>query len=320
LPENLAVLSETLTLELEFERREKAVGRFSADILCKELGTDRRMLIENQLERTDHCHLGQLLTYAAGLQAVTIVWIAARFTEEHRAALDWLNQITDETVRFFGLEVELWRIGTSPAAPKFNIIAKPNDWSRSMAQAARSLEEGEPSGIRLLQQRYWAPLNFVLDAKPRPVMGHRKPQLAAWMSYSAGPSYLYLAAVMIRPKRTVRAPPRLVNGQRNAASPRQDDRCPEPAGFTVCKPQFASMRFNDRGRDGEPQTHAPGMAAARAFETVKGLSDPREFVLRNAGAGIVDPDFDCPGSRGKCCARAAAIFDRIVDQIDDRPP
>jgi hypothetical protein len=111
LPENLTVLSETLDIDLEFEGREKPVGRFSADILCKELGTDRWVLIENQLERTDHCHLGQLLTYAAGLQAVTIVWIAARFTEEHRAALDWLNQITDETVRFFGLEVELWRIG-----------------------------------------------------------------------------------------------------------------------------------------------------------------------------------------------------------------
>ena len=75
------------------------------------------MLVENQLERTDHIHLGQLLTYASGLQAVTIVWIAARFTEEHRATLDWLNKITDESFRFFGLEVELWRIGDSPDAP-----------------------------------------------------------------------------------------------------------------------------------------------------------------------------------------------------------
>ena len=94
------------------------------------------MLIENQLERTDHVHLGQLLTYAAGLNAVTIVWIAERFTEEHRAALDWLNERTDEKVNFFGLEVELWQIGESAIARKFNVISQPNDWSRTVQQAA----------------------------------------------------------------------------------------------------------------------------------------------------------------------------------------
>lgn len=193
-----------MEIDLEFEGREKPVGRFSADMLCKELGTDRWVLIENQLEKTDHCHLGQPLTYAAGLQAVTIVWIAARFTEEHRAALDWLNQITDETVRFFGLEVELWRIGMSPAAPKFNIIAKPNDWSRSVAQAARSLEEGEPSEIKVLQQRYWAALNIVLHSRRGPVTGHNKPQLASFMKYSVLRSGLYLGAHLNGPKRTIR--------------------------------------------------------------------------------------------------------------------
>jgi hypothetical protein len=85
------------------EAQERSVGLFRADILCKETTTDNWVLIENQLERTDHVHLGQLLTYAAGLQAVTIVWIAQYFTEEHRAALDWLNEITDERFNFFGL-------------------------------------------------------------------------------------------------------------------------------------------------------------------------------------------------------------------------
>jgi hypothetical protein len=95
-PENMAVLAETLGVDLELEAQEKAVGPFRADILCKDIGTDRWVLIENQLERTDHTHLGQLLTYASGLEAVTIVWIAARFTEEHRSTLDWLNKITDD--------------------------------------------------------------------------------------------------------------------------------------------------------------------------------------------------------------------------------
>ena len=89
--ENLAVLAETLRLELETEAQEKKVGLFRADILCKEVGSDAWVLIENQLERTDHTHLGQLMTYAAGLDAVTVIWIAASFTDEHRAALDWLN-------------------------------------------------------------------------------------------------------------------------------------------------------------------------------------------------------------------------------------
>ena len=116
--ENLKVLADTLNMELELEAQEKNVGPFRADILCKNTDDDSWVLIENQMGRTDTIHLGQLLTYAAGLQAVTIVWVAANFTEEHRAALDWLNDITDENFRFFGLEVELWRIGESPAAPK----------------------------------------------------------------------------------------------------------------------------------------------------------------------------------------------------------
>lgn len=204
-PENLSVLSETLSMELELEAQERAVGPFRADILCKEIGTDRWVLIENQLERTDHGHLGQLLTYASGLEAVTVVWIAARFTEEHRSTLDWLNRITDDSFRFFGLEVELWRIGNSPAAPKFNVVSKPNDWSQSVAQAARAIDDTELSETRVVQRAYWAALNAVLSAVGGPVAGNRKPQPQAWMPFPIGRSGFWLAAVMIRPKNQVRA-------------------------------------------------------------------------------------------------------------------
>ena len=105
--ENLRLLGDTIGIELELEEQEKDVGPFSADILCKDTIGGSWVLIENQLERTDHTHLGQLITYAAGLQAVTIVWIASRLTEEHRAALDWLNDITDSKFQFFGLEIEV---------------------------------------------------------------------------------------------------------------------------------------------------------------------------------------------------------------------
>lgn len=203
--DNLAVLSETLGIDLELEAQEKAVGPFRADILCKDIGSSAWVLIENQLERTDHSHLGQLLTYASGLEAATIVWIAARFTDEHRSTLDWLNKITDDTFRFFGLEVELWRIGDSPAAPKFNIVSKPNDWSRSVAQAARAIDEGELSDTRQIQREYWSALNVALDASRGPFSGNRKPQPQSWMSFPVGRSGFGLNPVTVRPKQHIKA-------------------------------------------------------------------------------------------------------------------
>jgi hypothetical protein len=204
-PENMAVLAETLNIDLELEAQERAVGPFRADLLCKDVSTDRWVLIENQLERTDHTHLGQLLTYASGLEAVTIVWIAARFTEEHRSTLDWLNKITDESFRFFGLEVELWRIGSSPAAPKFNLVSKPNEWSHSVAQAARAIDDAELSDTRVMQREYWGALHPVLDLMAGPVSGARKPQPQSWMGYSIGRSGFNLLAVMNRQKQHLRA-------------------------------------------------------------------------------------------------------------------
>lgn len=204
-PENIALLAETLGLELELEAQEKPVGPFRADILCRDINTDHLVLVENQLERTDHSHLGQLLTYASGLDAVTIIWIAARFTEEHRSTLDWLNRITDDTVRFFGLEVELWRIGNSPAAPKFNVIARPNDWSHSVAQAARAIDDGDLSEARVMQRNYWVALNQVLVALDGPISGNKKPRPDALMSFPTGRSRIHVNAVMVRPKSQIRA-------------------------------------------------------------------------------------------------------------------
>jgi hypothetical protein len=203
--ENLLTLGEALGLELEFEAQEKAVGPFRADILCKDIGTGAWVLIENQLERTDHAHLGQLLTYASGLEAVTIVWIAARFTEEHRSTLDWLNRITDETFRFFGVEVELWRIGGSPAAPRFNIVSKPNNWNKLVTQAARAIDDGELTSTKTLQVAYWGALGGLLVANGGSLARERKPQPQSWMSYSIGRSGFGLNASMARPKRQVRA-------------------------------------------------------------------------------------------------------------------
>lgn len=190
--ENMKLLSETIGIDLEVESQEKGVGPFRADILCKDTATDDWVLIENQLERTDHTHLGQLLTYAAGLNAVTIVWISEHFTEEHRAALDWLNERTDEKINLFGLEVELWRIGDSPIAPKFNIVSQPNDWSRTVQQAASNI--GVPSAHSLLHQRFWMGFKEYMENN-KSIVRCQKPSLRHWMNHSIGFSGIHLISI-----------------------------------------------------------------------------------------------------------------------------
>jgi hypothetical protein len=181
-------------LELEVEAQEKAVGPFSADILCKDVVTDRWVLIENQLERTNHTHLGQLLTYAAGLEAVTIVWLASRFTEEHQAALDWLNQITEERFNFFGLEIELWRIGDSPIAPKFNVVCKPNDWTRTIQGAAKQIQTESLTDTKRLQLDFWTSFARYVEENSSTIRP-QKPLPQHWMNMAVGRSGFHLTAI-----------------------------------------------------------------------------------------------------------------------------
>ena len=196
LANNLNVLGKTLAIDLELEATEKFVGRFKADIIGKEVSTGDIVLIENQLEKTDHSHLGQLLTYAAGLQAVTVVWIAAEVQDEHRAALDWLNEITDESFRFFGLEIELWRIKDSLPAPRFSIISKPNNWSRVTRRAAQGGEDADLTETKSLQLAYWDAFHEVLKTAGGPISGNRKPQPQSWMSWGVGRGSFSVNAVM----------------------------------------------------------------------------------------------------------------------------
>lgn len=105
--ENLEELGRAIGLELEVVAQEQHIGPYRADLVCKDAVTQGFVLIENQLEKTNHNHLGQILTYAAGLGAKTVVWVAERFTDDHRAALDWLNEITEEDYGFFALEIEI---------------------------------------------------------------------------------------------------------------------------------------------------------------------------------------------------------------------
>ncbi len=189
---NIEILSETIGIELEVQSQEENVGPFRADILCLDTANNHSVLIENQLEKTDHLHLGQLMTYAAGLDAVTIIWIAQRFTEEHRAALDWLNNITDDKINFFGLVIELYKIGESVPAPMFKIVSKPNDWTKSVRKTAQSQNLTE---TKLLQQDYWKALSDYMEENESKVK-MRKPQPQNWTDISIGRSDFYLSATV----------------------------------------------------------------------------------------------------------------------------
>lgn len=188
--DNLALLGETIGIDLELKAQEKSVGPFRADILCKNTVTNDWVLIENQLEKTDHIHLGQLLTYGAGLEAVTIVWIAEHFTDEHRATLDWLNEITDEKFNFFGLEIELWQIGESPIAPRFNIVSKPNDWSRTISEIANN---PDLTPVKQLQLEYWTKFRDFLHDRDS-ILKPQKPLPQSWTNFALGRTHFGLSA------------------------------------------------------------------------------------------------------------------------------
>ena len=187
--ENLKLLGNIIALDLELVEVERWVGPFRADIVCKDTVTNTWVLIENQLERTDHGHLGQLITYAAGLDAVTIVWVADRFRDEHRAALDWLNKMTDVRINFFGLEIELWQIGESPPAPKFNMVSEPNDWTRTAANL------GKLSPTQQMQLEYWTALREFIEDRGS-VLNPQKPSSQNWTSFAIGRSGFSLDAGM----------------------------------------------------------------------------------------------------------------------------
>jgi hypothetical protein len=135
LAENISLLAEKINMSLEIVDIENYVGTFKADIVAKDLNTGKLVLIENQLEGTDHSHLGQIITYASGLEAETIIWIARDFRDEHLAALDWLNRMTATGIKFYGIQMELWRIGEEMAV-NFEMVSKPNMWMKANKEYA----------------------------------------------------------------------------------------------------------------------------------------------------------------------------------------
>lgn len=157
--DHLDRLGAKIGIELEFVSRETRVERFAADILARDARTGRPVLIENQLERSDHRHLGQILTYLSGLGAETVIWVAADFEDAHLSALNWLNEHTVEPFAFLAVRVKVVRIGDSLPAPLFEVIARPNDWDRRVQAAA-------PKGMTATGQFRQAFWTHVIERDP----------------------------------------------------------------------------------------------------------------------------------------------------------
>ncbi len=187
--EGLDLLGEAINAELELVETEAKVGPFSADVLCRVVGAeDHLVVVENQFGKTDHDHLGKLITYASGLKAKTIVWIADSFTDEHRQAVDWLNESKGESAHFFGLEIYAIRIGDSLPAPQLKVVSSPNVW----AQAVRESKETELSTTKLDQGKFWEEVRDYIKSK-KSSLPLRQPRPQHWYEIAIGRSRFHLS-------------------------------------------------------------------------------------------------------------------------------
>lgn len=196
LADHLDYLSDILEMDLELRNTEEPVGSYSADIAAQPIQEDLGVvIIENQLSSSDHDHLGKIITYGAGLSASYVVWICEEVKEEHRTAIDWLNDNFPKDVGFLALEINVWRIGDSELAPKFEVICKPDEW-KSYIKSAPELTE-----TKRMQKKFWDELKDYMSAKDTN-LSLRKTHPQHWYNISIGKSGFHIGlTVNTREKR-----------------------------------------------------------------------------------------------------------------------
>ena len=198
--ENIHELGETLGLSLTDVETEKFAGNYRCDILCKDEITGKVVLIENQLESTNHDHLGKIITYASCLDASVVVWIVSSARQEHASAIEWLNKHTDDDLSFFLIEVHAYKIGDSDPAPQFKVIEQPNDFAKSVKAISQNSSLNESQKRRL---EFWTQFNEVLEERGKP-FNKRKPGTDHWYSVATGTSGCHINIDLVNKENKIR--------------------------------------------------------------------------------------------------------------------
>ena len=191
--DNISLLGDAIGIDISVDETESNVGSFNVDVYATETDTGNKIIIENQLEDTNHDHLGKIITYASGKDAKFVIWIVKKAREEHRHAIEWLNNHTDNDIAFFLIEIELWSINGSDPAVKFNVVEKPNDWAKEIKKVDSTLSDTEK-----LKLDYWtsfADYAFADNAFSK-VFKRRKPSADHWYSLSMGSSEYHMSFLM----------------------------------------------------------------------------------------------------------------------------
>lgn len=191
--ENIEELSNIVGLTLTDIEKEAYVGAYRCDLVAIDEPTDTKVIIENQLEDSNHDHLGKIITYASGLDAEVIIWIVKSAREEHRSAIEWLNNNMVKEISFFLIELHAYRIGDSLPAPKFEIIEKPNDFIKSTKSIKSDVEMNRSQAERL---NFWTKFNEVVNKKGRP-FNTRKASIDHWYHVSIGTSGVYISITLV---------------------------------------------------------------------------------------------------------------------------
>lgn len=197
---NIQELGMTLGLSLTDVETEKFVGSYRCDILCKDEITGKTVLIENQLEQTNHDHLGKLITYASGLDAAVVVWIVAEARPEHSSAIEWLNLHTDDSISFFLIEIHAFRIGDSDPAPQFQIIQQPNDFVKTVKSLAKNADMSKAESCRV---EFWTQLNDYIDQNGKPFNKH-KATTDHWYNVAVGSGKCHVSIELVNIKHFIR--------------------------------------------------------------------------------------------------------------------
>ena len=192
--ENITSLLDEISISAENIKTEDNAGQFNVDITADESETGKKIIIENQLERTDHKHLGQLLTYASSFDACIIVWVVADFREEHKKAIEWFNENMNEAISFFLVKTEVWQIGDSNPAVKFNVIVEPNNWAkitRNSGTTERAITES-----KLTKLKFWEGLIDYSEEFKSQLRITQKAKPQHWYVIAIGSSNAHLSATI----------------------------------------------------------------------------------------------------------------------------